>query len=93
MAEKLAQILYLDDSPGFVDIYQQVLQECGYRTFVVTDSNEALDMLRDNEIDLFYIDEAMSWETLRNLTLMSPLILIIHLCVLINLTHEHSRWA
>jgi len=56
MAEKLAQILCLDDSPGFVDIYQQVLQECGYRTFVVTDSNEALDMLWNNKIDLFIQD-------------------------------------
>jgi len=31
---------------------------------------------------LFHIDEAMSWETVRNLTLMSPLILIIrNLCL------------
>jgi len=31
---------------------------------------------------IFHIDEAMSWETVRNLTLMSPLILIIrNLCI------------
>ena len=54
-SEKI-QILCLDDSHSLLDSYQQILQECGYTTYAVTDSSEALSILRKNKIDLLIQD-------------------------------------
>jgi len=64
----------------------------GYEKTILSDLQGAWIMLREAVVNsarfegcdrvLFYIDEAMSWETVRNLRLMPPLLLIIrNLCL------------
>lgn len=63
----------------------------GYEKTILSDLQGAWILLRESIVDtagfdgwdrvLFHIDEAMSWETVRNLARMSPLLLIIrNLC-------------
>ena len=63
-----------------------------YNKTIFSDLQGAWGVFRQSVVDawgfpgcdkvIFHIDEAMSWETVRNLTLMSPLILIIrNLCL------------
>lgn len=59
----------------------------GYEKTILSDLQGAWSLLRDSVIDsggfegvdrvIFHIDEAMSWETVRNLKRMPPLLLII----------------
>ena len=59
----------------------------GYEKTILSDLQGAWNLLRDSVVDaagfegwdraLFHIDEAMSWETVRNLRRMPPLVLII----------------
>ena len=59
----------------------------GYEKTILSDLQGAWDVLRESVVNsagfegwdraLFHIDEAMSWETVRNLRLMPPLLLII----------------
>jgi hypothetical protein len=64
----------------------------GYEKTILSDLQGAWLLLRDSIVEtggfegadrvLFHIDEAMSWETVRNLRRMPPLLLIIrNLCV------------
>ena len=64
----------------------------GYEKTILSDLQGAWIMLREAVVNsarfewcdrvLFHIDEAMSWETVRNLRLMPPLLLIIrNLCL------------
>ena len=64
----------------------------GYEKTILSDLQGAWIVLRDSVAEterfdgcdraLFHIDEAMSWETVRNLNRMPPLILIIrNICV------------
>ena len=58
-----------------------------YEKTILSDLQGAWDVLRESVVNsagfegwyraLFHIDEAMSWETVRNLRLMPPLLLII----------------
>ena len=64
-----------------------VKEETGYAKTAISDLQGAWVLLRDQVVEefgfkgsekvLFHIDEAMSWETVRNLKLMKPLILVI----------------
>ncbi len=67
-------------------------ESSGYEKTILSDLQGAWILLREsiveadgfNSIDrvLFHIDEAMSWESVRNLDLMPPLLLIIrNLCL------------
>ena len=59
----------------------------GYEKTILSDLQGAWNLLRDSFVDaagfegwdraLFHIDEAMSWESVRNLNRMPPLLLII----------------
>jgi len=59
----------------------------GYEKTILSDLQGAWSLLRQSVVDtegfngwhrvLFHIDEAMSWETVRNLRRMPPLLLII----------------
>lgn len=59
----------------------------GYEKTILSDLQGAWIVLRESVVEtggfegwdraLFHIDEAMSWETVRNLRLMPPLILVI----------------
>ncbi len=59
----------------------------GYEKTILSDLQEAWILLRESVVDtggfegwdraLFHIDEAMSWEAVRNLRQMPPLVLII----------------
>ena len=59
----------------------------GYQKTILSDLQGAWSLLRDSVVDaagfkgwdraIFHIDEAMSWETVRNLRRMPPLLLII----------------
>lgn len=59
----------------------------GYEKTILSDLQGAWIVLRDSVVEsggfdgcdmaLFHIDEAMSWETVRNLNLMPPLVLMI----------------
>lgn len=59
----------------------------GYEKTILSDLQGAWGVLRESIVNsagfegwdraLFHIDEAMSWETVRNLRLMPPLLLII----------------
>ena len=59
----------------------------GYEKTILSDLQGAWDVLRESVVNsagfegwdraLFHIDEAISWETVRNLRLMPPLLLII----------------
>lgn len=64
----------------------------GYEKTILSDLQGAWGVLRESIVNsagfegwdraLFHIDEAMSWETVRNLRLMPPLLLIIrNLCL------------
>ena len=64
----------------------------GYEKTILSDLQGAWGLLRQSGVDtvgfdgwdraVFHIDEAMSWETVRNLKRMPPLLLIIrNLCV------------
>jgi hypothetical protein len=67
-------------------------ESSGYEKTILSDLQGAWIVLRDSIVDaagfegwdraLFHIDEAMSWESVRNLKRMPPLLLIIgNLCV------------
>ena len=67
-------------------------ESSGYEKTILSDLQGAWIMLRESVVDtegidgwdrvLFHIDEAMSWESVRNLDRMSPLLLIIrNLCL------------
>jgi hypothetical protein len=64
----------------------------GYEKTILSDLQGAWGVLRESVVNsagfegwdraLFHIDEAMSWETVRNLRLMPPLLLVIrNLCL------------
>ena len=66
-------------------------ERAGYEKTILSDLQGAWILLRQSVVDtegfdgwdrvLFHIDEAMSWETVRNLAQMPPLLLIIrNLC-------------
>lgn len=68
-------------------------ESTGYEKTILSDLQGAWVVLRESVANsagfeggdraLFHIDEAMSWETVRNLRLMPPLLLIIrNLCLL-----------
>ena len=67
-------------------------ESTGYEKTILSDLQGAWSALRDSIVDaagfegwdraIFHVDEAMSWESVRNLKRMSPLLLIIrNLCV------------
>ena len=67
------------------------VEQTGYEKTILSDLQGAWSLLRQSVVDtggfdnadriLFHIDEAMSWETVRNLNRMPPLLLIIlNLC-------------
>jgi hypothetical protein len=68
------------------------VEPTGYEKTILSDLQGAWSLLRDAVVDeagfqgwdraLFHIDEAMSWETVRNLKRMPPLLLLIrNICV------------
>ena len=67
-------------------------ESTGYEKTILSDLQGAWSVLRDSIVDaagfegwdrsIFHVDEAMSWESVRNLKRMSPILLIIrNLCV------------
>ena len=71
----------------------------GYEKTILSDLQGAWDVLREAIVEaagfngwdrvVFHIDEAMSWETVRNLDRMPPLLLMIrNLCVQGKAPHE-----
>jgi hypothetical protein len=68
------------------------VEPTGYEKTILSDLQGAWGVLRDTVVDaagfegwdraLFHIDEAMSWESVRNLQRMPPLLLIIrNICI------------
>ena len=63
------------------------VEPTGYEKTILSDLQGSWSVLRDSVVDaagfegwdraLFHIDEAMSWESVRNLKRMPPLVLII----------------
>ena len=75
-----------------IDILPFNEESTGYEKTILSDLQGAWSLLRDSIVDaaglegwdraMFHIDEAMSWESARNLKRMPPLLLIIrNLCV------------
>ena len=71
----------------------------GYEKTILSDLQGTWDLLRDSIVEaagfegweraLFHIDEAMSWESVRNLKRMPPLVLIIrNICMQGNAPEE-----
>jgi len=69
-----------------------IIEQSGYQKTILSDLQGAWEVFRQSVVDrggfenadrvLFHTDEAMSWETVRNLTRMPPLVLIIrNLCL------------
>jgi len=69
-----------------------IQEPTGYEKTILSDLQGAWGVLRDSVVDaagfegwdraLFHIDEAMSWESVRNLNRMPPLLLIIiNICI------------
>ena len=69
-----------------------LIEQRGYQKTILSDLQGAWEVFRQSVVDsggfeyadrvLFHTDEAMSWETVRNLTRMPPLVLIIrNLCM------------
>ena len=67
-------------------------ESTGYEKTILSDLQGAWSLLRDSIVEaagfegwdraIFHIDEAMSWESVRNLKRMPPLLLIIrNLCI------------
>lgn len=64
-----------------------IQEPTGYEKTILSDLQGAWSLLRESVVDsagfegwdrtIFHIDEAMSWETVRNLKRMPPLLLII----------------
>ena len=64
-----------------------VQESTGYEKTILTDLQGAWNLLRTSVVDavgfegwdraIFHIDEAMSWESVRNLRRMPPLLLIV----------------
>jgi hypothetical protein len=64
-----------------------IQEPTGYEKTILSDLQGAWNLLRESVVEsagfegwdraLFHIDEAMSWETVRNLRRMPPLLLII----------------
>jgi hypothetical protein len=68
-----------------------IVEQTGYEKTILSDLQGAWTLLRQSVVDtegfdnasrvLFHVDEAMSWETVRNLDRMPPLLLnITNLC-------------
>ena len=68
------------------------VEPTGYEKTILSDLQGSWSVLRDSVVDaagfegwdraLFHIDEAMSWESVRNLKRMPPLVLIIrNICI------------
>jgi hypothetical protein len=74
-------------SPKEGNLMAFVEEKTGYTKAAISDLQGAWIFLREKVVEefgfknsdkvLFHIDEAMSWETVRNLKLMEPLILVI----------------
>jgi len=69
-----------------------IIEQSGYKKTILSDLQGAWEVFRQSVVDsggfenadrvLFHADEAMSWETVRNLTRMPPLVLIMrNLCL------------
>jgi len=76
-----------------------IQEPTGYEKTILSDLQGAWGVLRDSVVDaagfegwdraLFHIDEAISWETVRNLKGMPPLLLIIrNICIQGNAPQE-----
>jgi hypothetical protein len=77
-------------------------ERTGYKKTILSDLQGAWEVFRQSVLDsggfensdrvLFHTDEAMSWETVRNLNRMPPLILIIrNLCMQSGVSGEILR--
>jgi hypothetical protein len=77
-------------------------ERTGYQKTILSDLQGAWEVFRQSVVDsggfensdrvLFHTDEAMSWETVRNLNRMPPLILIIrNLCMQSGVSAEILR--
>jgi hypothetical protein len=75
-----------------IEIMPFPVEPTGYEKTILSDLQGAWGVLRDSVVDaagfegwdraLFHIDEAMSWESVRNLNRMPPLLLIIrNICI------------
>jgi len=78
------------------------IEQTGYQKTILSDLQGAWEVFRQSIVDsggfenadrvLFHTDEAMSWETVRNLNRMPPLILIIrNLCMQSAVSGEITR--
>ncbi len=76
-----------------------VEESTGYQKTILSDLQGAWSVLRDSVVNaagfnrwdraIFHIDEAMSWESVRNLKRMPPLLLVIrNICVQGNAPQE-----
>ena len=69
----------------------------GYKKTILSDLQGAWEWLRETVVEnagfegwervLFHIDEAMSWEIVRNLERMKPLVIPLHTSLQLNLAH------
>ncbi|MCJ7825490.1 MAG: response regulator [Anaerolineales bacterium] len=57
--EKLAKILIVDDEPDTVGLIELTLRPAGYELSLAYSGEEALNMLRDEAIDLLLLDVMM----------------------------------
>ena len=78
-------------------------ESSGYQKTILSDLQAALTNFRDTVADnagfegwekvLFHTDEAMSWETVRTLKLMPPLVLVVRtLCIQGDAPEEVMFW-
>jgi CheY-like chemotaxis protein len=56
----MAKILVVDDDPDFVEITRIILENNGYDVVSASDSNEAIEKMRNDKPDLVLLDIMMS---------------------------------
>lgn len=82
-----ATILVVDDRVGIRRLLQEVLQGAGYKVLTAAGGSEAMEITRENDVDMVLLDMKMSGmdglETLTRLKKESP-----HLIILIMTAYE-----
>jgi CheY-like chemotaxis protein len=57
---KLKKILLVDDEPGIIELYSEVLRDAGFTVDTASNGNEALQKAEENEYELILLDIMMN---------------------------------
>ncbi|NPA48398.1 MAG: response regulator, partial [Thermodesulfobacteria bacterium] len=58
MEERL-KVLVIDDEEGFCELFESLLRKEGFEVHTTTDPQEGLELVREGEIDIVFLDLRM----------------------------------